>query len=69
MPSGHHHPRKQATIRVMVAVLAAKLGGCRTVLVFEDAHWMDPSSWALLHAMLSEVRTVCLLIRYSLGTY
>ena len=30
-------------IRLMVRVLRAKLAGGRTILVFEDVHWMDSS--------------------------
>ena len=57
--------RMQATIWVMVAVLAAKLRDCRTALVFEDVHWMDSSSWALLRALVRDVEPllVCLTLR------
>ena len=54
--------RMSATIRLMVNVLTAKLGQGRPVVVFEDVHWMDSSSWAVLRAALREVRPMLVLL-------
>ena len=43
--------RKEATIHVMAHVLEKKLGGAHSTLMFDDTHWMDSSSWALLNAV------------------
>eukprot|EP00966_Prymnesium_polylepis_P290768 6715690-Prymnesium_polylepis.2 len=57
--------RKQATIWVMLAVLRHKLRDCRAVIAFEDVHWMDSSSWALLKTLAADVKPllVCLSLR------
>ena len=49
-------------IRLMVRVLRAKLAGGRTILVFEDVHWMDSSSWKLLEAVRKELSPLLLLV-------
>ena len=54
--------RLSTTIRLMVMVLAAKLGSGRPVIVFEDAHWMDSSSWAVLRAALDVVKPMLVLL-------
>ena len=54
--------RMNATINLIVRVLAAKLGHGRSVVVFEDVHWMDSSSWAVLRAALKEVRPLLVLL-------
>ncbi|KAL1515655.1 hypothetical protein AB1Y20_002273 [Prymnesium parvum] len=61
----HGESRMGATITVMIAVLAAKLRGCATVLAFDDVHWMDSSSWALLCSMVRDINPmlVCLTSR------
>lgn len=47
--------RKEASINVMCNVLLAKLGGARTVIMFDDAHYMDAASWQLLAAVRQRV--------------
>ncbi len=54
--------RMTATIRLMVTVLAAKLGEGRPVLIFEDVHWMDSSSWAVLRHALDVVKPMLVLL-------
>jgi len=55
-------PRMEATLKLMVAVLTAKLGHSRVVLVFDDAHWMDSSSWALLRAVMKDVKPMLVVL-------
>ena len=54
--------RLATTIQLMVTVLAAKLRQGRTVIVFEDVHWMDSSSWALLRALQKVVQPLLVLL-------
>ena len=54
--------RMGATIRLMVSVLAAKLGEGRPILIFEDVHWMDSSSWAVLRHALDVVKPMLVLL-------
>jgi len=54
--------RLKETIWLMVRVLRAKLAQSRTILVFEDVHWMDSSSWKLLEAVRRELSPLLLLI-------
>ena len=54
--------RKEATINLMCNVLAAKLGGIRTTLMFDDVHWMDSGSWALLHQAKSRIAPLLIVL-------
>ena len=54
--------RMSATVALIVQVLTAKLGQGRAVLVFEDVHWMDSSSWAVLRAALDAVQPMLVLL-------
>jgi len=54
--------RLNETIKLMVTLLQAKLGHSRIVLVFEDVHWMDSSSWKLLAAVITKVKPLLLLL-------
>lgn len=54
--------RMKATIDLMVQVVAAKLGAGRPVIVFEDVHWMDSSSWAVLRASMAAVQPLLVLL-------
>ena len=54
--------RMAATIRLMVRVLAAKLGEGRPILIFEDVHWMDSSSWTVLRHALEVVKPMLVLL-------
>ena len=54
--------RKDASINVMCHVLEAKLGGARTLLMFDDVQWMDSSSWALLEAMRKRVQPLLVVL-------
>ena len=46
----------------MCHVLECKLGGARTTLMFDDVHWMDSGSWALLHAARSRVSPLLIVL-------
>ena len=37
----------------MARLLELKLGGAHSTLMFDDTHWMDSSSWALLNAVMT----------------
>lgn len=54
--------RLKEAIWLMVRVLRAKLASSRTILVFEDVHWMDSSSWKLLEAARRELSPLLLLV-------
>jgi predicted ATPase len=49
-------------IKVMCRVVAAKMKQARAALVFEDVHWMDQSSWVLLHAVTKQVHPLLVLL-------
>lgn len=40
----------------MCHVLEAKLGGSRVLLMFDDVHWMDASSWQLLASAVDRIQ-------------
>ena len=54
-PSFGWQVRREKTQQLMVRVLRAKLGRSAAVLVFEDVHWMDDSSWKLLVEVMAQV--------------
>jgi predicted ATPase/class 3 adenylate cyclase len=58
--------RKQRTLEALVAQLAGLAGERPLLVVFEDAHWMDPTSRELLDAIVDRARNlpVLLLITY-----
>jgi class 3 adenylate cyclase len=53
---------KDETLRVLVDLTAASATKQPTVLVFEDAHWADPTSLDVLDLLIDRVRTTPLLI-------
>jgi class 3 adenylate cyclase/tetratricopeptide (TPR) repeat protein/energy-coupling factor transporter ATP-binding protein EcfA2 len=53
---------KDETLRVLVDLTAASATTQPTVLVFEDAHWADPTSLDVLDLLIDRVRTTPLLI-------
>jgi class 3 adenylate cyclase/DNA-binding response OmpR family regulator/predicted ATPase len=54
--------RKQRTLEAVAAHLAGLAGGRPILAVFEDAHWMDPTSRELLDAILDRVRNLPVLV-------
>eukprot|EP00966_Prymnesium_polylepis_P121495 2807829-Prymnesium_polylepis.1 len=54
--------RKEASINVMCHVLAAKLGGMHSLLMFDDVHWMDSSSWQLLCQVKERVKPMLIIL-------
>jgi class 3 adenylate cyclase/tetratricopeptide (TPR) repeat protein len=48
--------------RYLTQVLAALLGKDRAFLVVEDAHWLDPSSWALLDLVRRELPGLMIIV-------
>jgi class 3 adenylate cyclase/predicted ATPase len=53
---------KDETLRVLVDIVAAAARRHPTVLLFEDAHWADPTSLEVLDQLIDRVRAVPLLI-------
>ena len=74
VPNGDRYPppnfspqrRKQKTLEAVVAQLAGLASERPILAVFEDAHWMDPTSRDLLDAIVDRARNlpVLLLITY-----
>jgi class 3 adenylate cyclase/predicted ATPase len=74
VPSGDRFPtpnlspqrRRERTLEAVLAHLATIAGKRSVLAVFEDAHWMDPTSRELLDLMVHRVRNlpVLLLITY-----
>ena len=46
----------------MARVLKLKLGGARSLLILDDVHWMDSSSWKLLGVVMKEVKPLVVLL-------
>ena len=65
-PNFNHQRRKDRLLEAVVAQLTALAGERPVLVVFEDAHWMDPTSRDLLDLMVDRARTlpVLLLITY-----
>ena len=53
---------KDETLRVLVDLTVASATKHPTMLVFEDAHWADPTSLDVLDVLIDRVRTMPLLI-------
>jgi class 3 adenylate cyclase/DNA-binding response OmpR family regulator/predicted ATPase len=74
VPSGERYPapdlnpqrRKQKTLAALVAQFTALASERPVLAVFEDAHWMDPTSRELLDALVDRARNlpVLLLVTY-----
>jgi class 3 adenylate cyclase len=54
--------RAEQTRDLLVRLLRATLGGAPTVLVLDDAHWMDSASWALALAVSRRIAPLLLLL-------
>jgi len=54
--------RKEQAINVMCHVLQAKLGGSRMLVMFDDVHWMDASSWQLLAEAMDRVQPMLVVL-------
>ncbi len=57
-----YQARKEATRRVMLLVLSAKLAHMRTTLVLENVHDMDSPSWRLLRFALLQLKPMMVLL-------
>jgi class 3 adenylate cyclase len=54
--------RALVTRELLVHLFRSTAGGRATLLVLEDAHWLDSSSWALAEALAEEVPEVLLVL-------
>lgn len=54
--------RKQKTLATLVAQLASLAGDRPVLAVFEDAHWIDPTSRELLDAIVDQARNLPVLV-------
>ncbi len=54
--------RAENTRRLLTAILAHEAARMPTVLVLEDAHWLDSSSWAVLHDAATLAGTLMLVV-------
>ena len=54
--------RADRTLALMVDLLNGAAAGAALVIVLEDAHWLDSSSWALLQRVAREVRPLLLAV-------
>jgi predicted ATPase len=55
-------PRAQALHRLSVQVLQASTTQAPAVLVLDDAHWLDPASWALVQAVVQQVPSLLVVL-------
>src|SRR5262249_24674976 len=62
LPDLTPHRRKQRTLAAVMMHLAGLAGERPVLAVFEDAHWMDPTSRELLDAMVERVRSLPVLL-------
>jgi len=70
IPSGERYPpleltpqmRKEKTLRVLLARLEALAGHEPVLMLFEDAHWSDPTSIELLELIVDRVASLRLLL-------
>jgi predicted ATPase len=70
VPAGERYPppdlspqrRKQRTLEALTAQLAGLVSERPILAVFEDAHWMDPTSRELLHAIVERARNLPMLV-------
>jgi class 3 adenylate cyclase/tetratricopeptide (TPR) repeat protein len=53
---------KDETLRVLVAIVEAAARRQPTAMLYEDAHWVDPTSLEALDLLIDRVRTIPLLI-------
>jgi predicted ATPase len=60
--------RAENTRRLLRAILQAATLRSPTVLVLEDAHWLDPASWALLQEVIRSVKPLLTVIVVRPGT-
>jgi predicted ATPase len=70
VPAGERYPppdlspqrRKQRTLEALTAQLAGLVSERPILAVFEDAHWMDPTSRELLDAIVERARNLPMLV-------
>jgi predicted ATPase len=60
------HKHKDETLRTLVDITEAAARQQPSVLLFEDAHWADPTTLEVLDLLIDRVRTVPLLIVFTL---
>ena len=53
---------KDETLRVLVDIVAAAARQQPTVMLYEDAHWADPTSLEAMDLLIDRVRSIPLLI-------
>ena len=56
--------RADNTRKLLAACLAQAAAEQPTVLIFDDAHWMDASSWSLLRMVFQELGGVMLVVAF-----
>ena len=59
--------RAESTLQVLLHLLQAALGDRPTVLVLEDAHWMDSVSWTLAARLLQHAQHVLMVLAMRSG--
>jgi class 3 adenylate cyclase/predicted ATPase len=70
VPTGDKYPplalsptrRKQRTLEVLVALIAALAADLQVVVQVEDAHWIDPTSQDLVDALLAAIKNTRVLV-------
>jgi predicted ATPase len=51
------HKRKENTLAIMLSLVEALADRCPLFLLFEDVHWIDPTSLELLNLIIDRVTT------------
>ncbi|OAF17526.1 hypothetical protein AYJ54_05105 [Bradyrhizobium centrolobii] len=54
--------RRQRTLQAIVLQIEALARSCPVLMVFEDAHWSDPTSLELLGRVVDRIRTLAVLL-------
>ena len=54
--------RRQRTLQALTLQVEALASSCPVLMVFEDAHWSDPTSLELLDRMVDRIRTLSVLL-------
>jgi class 3 adenylate cyclase/predicted ATPase/energy-coupling factor transporter ATP-binding protein EcfA2 len=70
LPSDHRYPaveltpqqRRQRTLQALARQVEALAHSCPVLMVFEDAHWSDPTSLELLRRVVDRIRMLSVLL-------
>ncbi len=54
--------RAENTRKLLVALIQAQASRERTLLIIDDAHWLDSSSWAVLQSVIQNVQPLLVVI-------